>query len=47
MLSQISDLELRAENPLHFCGLMRIARCEEKLNHDSNGSGKQESDSKF
>jgi len=47
MLSQMIHLELVSENRPDFCGLMRIARCEQKLDHNSNESGSRESESKF
>src|SRR6266404_9713839 len=34
--SQIIYFELRPENSLYFFRLMRIARCQQKLDHDSN-----------
>src|SRR6266404_399226 len=36
MRSQIIYFELRPENSLYFFRLMRIARCQQKLDHDSN-----------
>ena len=47
MISQIVHLELRPENRPDFCGLVRIARCEQKLDHNSNESGTRESENKF
>src|SRR5947207_4859888 len=41
MRSQISHVELRPENPLDFFSLMRIARCNQKVNHHVNEIWKQ------
>jgi hypothetical protein len=47
MVSQVVHLELRPENLPDFCGLIRIARGKQKLDHNSNESGNRESESKF